>query len=101
MARRIFAFDDPDRFVAGALGEPGERTFYLQARQGGAVVSVVLEKAQVAALAGRLSELLDAVGLTGPATSRASGRRAARRAARRAVPRRRDGARLGPDAGAS
>jgi uncharacterized repeat protein (TIGR03847 family) len=61
MARRIFAFDDPDRFVTGALGEPGERTFYLQARQGGAVVSVVLEKAQVATLAGKLSDLLDAV----------------------------------------
>jgi uncharacterized repeat protein (TIGR03847 family) len=62
MARRIFSFDAPDRFVAGAMGEPGDRTFYLQARKGDAVVSVALEKAQVAALAGRLSELLQAVG---------------------------------------
>lgn len=62
MTRRIFDFDAPDRFVAGAMGEPGDRTFYLQARKGGAVVSVALEKTQVAALAGRLSELLQAVG---------------------------------------
>ena len=61
MARRFFDFDTPDRFVAGVIGQPGERTFYLQARQGQAVVSLVIEKVQVAALAGRLSQLLDAV----------------------------------------
>ena len=66
MARRVFDFDTPDRFVAGAVGEPGARAFYLQARQGGALVSVGLEKTQVAALAGRMSELLDTVeGMTG------------------------------------
>lgn len=66
MGRRVFDFDTPDRFVAGVLGEPGARTFYLQARQGGALVSIGLEKTQVAALAGRMSELLDAVeGLSG------------------------------------
>jgi uncharacterized repeat protein (TIGR03847 family) len=61
MVRRFFDFDTPDRFVAGVVGQPGERTFYLQARQGHAVVSLVIEKVQVAALAGRLSQLLDAV----------------------------------------
>ena len=61
MTRRLFVFDDPDRFVAGTIGEPGDRTFYLQARKGGALVSVALEKAQVAALAARLDDLLDAV----------------------------------------
>ena len=61
MTRRLFIFDDPDRFVAGTLGEPGERAFYLQARKGGALVSVGLEKIQVAALAQRLDDLLDAV----------------------------------------
>jgi uncharacterized repeat protein (TIGR03847 family) len=66
MARRVFDFDTPDRFVAGVVGEPGARAFYLQARQGGALVSVGLEKTQVAALAGRMSELLDTVeGLSG------------------------------------
>lgn len=61
MTRRLFIFDDPDRFTAGSLGEPGDRTFYLQARKGGAIVSVGLEKVQVAALAERLDDLLDAV----------------------------------------
>ena len=66
MTRRVFDFDTPDRFVAGVIGEPGARTFYLQARQGGALVSIGLEKTQVAALAGRMSELLDTVeGLSG------------------------------------
>ena len=59
MSRRILVFDPPDRFVAGAVGQPGQRTFYLQARQGDTVVSVVLEKTQVAALADRLAALLD------------------------------------------
>lgn len=46
MPRRAFVFDPPDRFVAGTIGAPGNRTFFLQAREGGRVVSVVLEKAQ-------------------------------------------------------
>lgn len=62
MTRRLFVFDDPDRFLAGAVGDPGQRTFYLQARKGGALVSVSLEKVQVAALAERLAELLERVG---------------------------------------
>jgi uncharacterized repeat protein (TIGR03847 family) len=59
MPRRIFTFDPPDRFAAGAVGEPGHRTFYLQAISGQQVVSVVLEKVQVAALAERLGEILN------------------------------------------
>lgn len=71
MVRRVFDFDAPDRFVAGAVGMPGARSFFLQARQGGALVSVALEKTQVAALAGRISELLDTVeGLAGEAPAR-------------------------------
>ena len=61
MTRRLFIFDDPDRFVPGTVGEPGDRSFFLQARKGGALVSVALEKTQVAALASRLDDLLDAV----------------------------------------
>lgn len=72
MVRRVFDFDSPDRFVAGTVGAPGARSFYLQARQGEALVSVGLEKTQVAALAGRISELLDAVeGLEGELPARA------------------------------
>ncbi len=48
MPRRRFIFDPPERFVAGTVGEPGDRTFFLQARDGVRVVSVVLEKVQVA-----------------------------------------------------
>jgi uncharacterized repeat protein (TIGR03847 family) len=59
MPRRMFYFDPPDRFVAGTTGEPGQRTFFLQARKASQVVSVVLEKVQVAVLAERLDQLLD------------------------------------------
>lgn len=61
MTRRLFIFDEPDRFVAGTLGEAGARAFFLQAQKGRAVVSVGIEKTQVAALAARLDDLLDAV----------------------------------------
>ena len=57
----VHAFDPPERFVAGTVGEPGARTFFLQAREGARVVSVALEKQQVAALAERVDELLDEV----------------------------------------
>lgn len=59
MTRRLFIFDRPDRFISGTVGEPGQRTFYLQAREGTRTVSVSLEKIQVAALAERLRALLD------------------------------------------
>jgi uncharacterized repeat protein (TIGR03847 family) len=65
MPRRRYIFDPPDRFVAGTVGEPGERTFFLQAREGGRVVSVALEKVQVAVLAERLGALLDELDLRG------------------------------------
>jgi uncharacterized repeat protein (TIGR03847 family) len=47
-----------DRFTAGTVGEPGARVFYLQVAAAGQVVSLRLEKAQVAALAGYLAELM-------------------------------------------
>lgn len=61
MAPIIHRFDPPERFVAGTVGEPGARTFFLQARDGARVTSVALEKQQVAALAERMDELLDEV----------------------------------------
>jgi uncharacterized repeat protein (TIGR03847 family) len=57
----VHGFDSPDRFVAGTVGEPGARVFFLQARDGARVTSVALEKQQVAALAERVDELLDEV----------------------------------------
>ena len=71
MTRRLFIFDEPDRFVAGTVGEPGDRAFYLQARKGGSLVSVAIEKVQVAALAARLDDLLDAVDAPGAGVTNA------------------------------
>jgi uncharacterized repeat protein (TIGR03847 family) len=59
VTRQVFDYGSPDRFVVGTVGMPGERTFFLQARQGGVITSVALEKAQVAALADRIDQLLD------------------------------------------
>jgi uncharacterized repeat protein (TIGR03847 family) len=61
MAPLVHGFDPPERFVAGTVGPPGSRTFFLQARSGARVVSVALEKQQVAALAERIDELHDEV----------------------------------------
>ena len=57
----IHEFDPPERFVVGTVGEPGQRTFFIQARTGPRMVSVALEKQQVALLAERVDELLDQV----------------------------------------
>jgi uncharacterized repeat protein (TIGR03847 family) len=59
--RQVYVFDRPSRFVAGTVGTPGERTFYLQAADGPRVVSVALEKQQVVVLADRLEQLLDEI----------------------------------------
>ena len=61
MAPLVHGFDPPERFVAGTVGPPGQRTFFLQARSGTRLVSVALEKQQVQALAERIDELLDEV----------------------------------------
>ena len=56
-----FDLPSPEAFTAGTVGPPGQRVFYLQARDGGLVVTVRCEKQQVAALAeyfdGLLSDL--------------------------------------------
>src|SRR5580700_11256025 len=57
----VYSYDPPERFVAGTVGQPGERTFYLQASASGRVTSVALEKFQVSLLAERLDALLDEV----------------------------------------
>lgn len=57
----LHVFDPPDRFVAGSVGPPGERTFFLQASGEGRVVTVSLEKEQVRLLGESLVEMLDEV----------------------------------------
>jgi uncharacterized repeat protein (TIGR03847 family) len=59
MSILVHNFEEPDRFVAGTVGEPGQRTFFLQAREGNRVTSVALEKQQVSILAERVDLLLD------------------------------------------
>lgn len=55
----VHGFDWPDRFVVGTVGQPGSRSFYLQARDGRRLVSVALEKEQTQLLASEIDELLD------------------------------------------
>lgn len=59
MTTIVHGFDWPDRFVTGTVGQPGARTFYLQARQGPTVISVALEKEQSAALAEKIDDVLN------------------------------------------
>jgi len=64
-----FTFDQPDHFTAGAIGEPGQRVFFIQARQDGEVASLRLEKQQVAALGEYLGGILADVGEAEPPTA--------------------------------
>ena len=51
-----------DRITAGAVGEPGERTFYLQAREGERTITILVEKEQVELLGTSILEILATVG---------------------------------------
>jgi uncharacterized repeat protein (TIGR03847 family) len=53
-----FDLRDVDHLTTGTIGDPGERTFYLQARGDGRLVTLKLEKTQVAALVRYLGTLL-------------------------------------------
>lgn len=54
--------DPVDRITVGAVGEPGERVFYLQARQGEHTVTLVVEKQQVQLLSATLVDILARLG---------------------------------------
>jgi uncharacterized repeat protein (TIGR03847 family) len=56
-----FTYDlDPVHFItAGAIGKPGQRVFYLQARAGRQIVALLAEKEQVGALASAVEQLLE------------------------------------------
>ena len=55
-----------DHITADAVGEPGDRTFYIQARAGKEVVTVIVEKQQVQLLAASVMELLEDAPTTEP-----------------------------------
>src|SRR3954454_12972045 len=77
MAILVHRYDAPDRFVAGTVGTPGERTFFLQAREGNRITSVACEKQQVSVLAEHLDRVLDEIvrrGVAGPGSSLGTGK---------------------------
>src|SRR5919107_5939304 len=72
MSILVHRYDAPDRFVAGTVGTPGERTFFLQAREGNRITSVACEKQQVSVLAEHLDRVLDEIVRRGVAGSGSS-----------------------------
>jgi uncharacterized repeat protein (TIGR03847 family) len=54
-------FDPVDALGAGAFGQPGDRVFVIQARKGAAMLSVLVEKEQVALLAAEAQQFLDRI----------------------------------------
>ncbi len=67
-----FDFEDADGFATGAIGQPGDRTFYVQVRGDGRTVSIKCEKQQVAALAEYLRGMLADMPDTGTAVDTTS-----------------------------
>jgi uncharacterized repeat protein (TIGR03847 family) len=60
-----------DRTTADAVGEPGSRTFFIQARAAGELVTVIVEKEQVQLLASSVLELLEGAALDDVVTDEA------------------------------
>ena len=61
-----YEFTTPERFVAGTVGEPGERAFYLQIRSNARLFSVAVEKAQVQAISAQLEVMLAEIRKSNP-----------------------------------
>jgi len=59
-------FSQPERFVTGTVGEPGERAFYLQVRSSSRLFSVALEKAQVQAITARIDVMIAEIRKSNP-----------------------------------
>jgi uncharacterized repeat protein (TIGR03847 family) len=59
-------FTQPERFVAGTVGEPGERAFYLQVRTNSRLFSVAVEKAQVQAMSSRVEVMIAEIRKSNP-----------------------------------
>ncbi len=70
MPNILYEFNPVTRIVADAIGEPGNRTFYLQAKQSRTTVTLIIEKFQAQALAEGIDELLEKLG--GPPTASTS-----------------------------
>jgi uncharacterized repeat protein (TIGR03847 family) len=59
----VIELDPVDRITAGAVGEPGERTFFLQGRQSERLVTILVEKQQVELLSASLVEIIARSGM--------------------------------------
>lgn len=59
MPEFAYDFESVHHITADAVGPPGRRVFYIQARQGRQLVSLVAEKEQIRALANAIDRLLD------------------------------------------
>ncbi|CAB4666948.1 unannotated protein [freshwater metagenome] len=58
MPRIIHVYEIPERWIVGTVGEPGDRSFFIQAKHGRRLISIAIEKSQVAALIERMNFLL-------------------------------------------
>ncbi len=58
MPHAVYDLNPVDRITAGAVGEPGNRVFYIQARKGRRLVTLICEKEQLAVLAYAIDQLL-------------------------------------------
>ena len=59
-------YSRPERFIAGTVGEPGERAFFLQVRSSYRLLSVAVEKAQVQAIIARLDVMVAEIRKSNP-----------------------------------
>jgi len=66
MTSQKWSFDQPDRFIVGTIGAPGEREFYFQIRQKNILVSLATEKSQATALAERISTIVREIKKSAP-----------------------------------
>ena len=66
MTSQQWSFDQPDRFIVGTIGAPGEREFYFQIRQKNMIVSLATEKSQAAALAERITTIIREIKKSAP-----------------------------------
>ena len=66
MTSQKWSFDQPDRFIVGTIGAPGEREFYFQVRQKNILVTLATEKSQATALAERISTIIREIKKSAP-----------------------------------
>ena len=66
MTSQQWSIDQPDRFIVGTIGAPGEREFYFQIRQKNILVSLATEKSQATALAERITTIIREIKKSAP-----------------------------------